>query len=83
MYQIEFKPRARKDFLGLPPRVQERLRVKIEALTLNPRPHGAIKLQGDEAYRLRDGDYRLIYDIEDKKLLILILAVGHRKDIYR
>ena len=56
---------------------------KIDSLSLDPRPPGVKKLSAEEGvYRVRDGDFRIIYSIEDRKLLILVLSVGNRRDIY-
>ena len=54
----------------------------IEALEVNPRPAGYIKLKGRDGYRIRSGNYRIIYDIIDNKLIVDIITLGHRKDIY-
>ncbi len=57
---------------------------RIDALATNPRPRGVQKLKGDEQFlRLRVGDYRLIYVVEDDRLLILVVKIGHRRDVYR
>jgi len=56
----------------------------MEALTRNPRPHGVKKLSGEQnLYRIRAGDYRIIYQIRDKELVVLVLKLGHRRDVYR
>jgi mRNA interferase RelE/StbE len=56
----------------------------IDALRLEPRPHGSKKLVGeDNLYRIRTGDYRIIYQVRDKQLIILVIAIGNRRDIYR
>lgn len=56
----------------------------MDALSLNPRPRGVKKLEGErELYRLRSGDYRIIYRVEDRVLLVLVIAIGHRREIYR
>jgi mRNA interferase RelE/StbE len=55
----------------------------IKQLGEDPRPHGCKKLKGTEAYRVRNGDYRIIYTINDKEILITVIKVGHRKDVYR
>ena len=57
--------------------------LRIENLAENPRPPGAIKLAGQEAYRIRVGDYRVVYAIADERLVILVVDVGHRREIYR
>ena len=83
-YRIEVAAAAARQFRKLEPAVQLRLSRKIDSLSSDPRPQGVTKLQGkDNLYRIRDGDFRIIYAIEDRKLLILVLSVGNRRDIYR
>jgi mRNA interferase RelE/StbE len=67
----------------LPKDVQERLTPHIDALTRNPCPSGVKKLKGEDAYRLRVGDYRIIYQIQEKALLVLVIKIGHRRAVYR
>ena len=68
----------------LPRSVQRRLTEAIEGLESNPRPHGVKKLEGhDNLWRVRVGDYRIIYTIEDGRLLVLVVKIGHRGDVYR
>jgi mRNA interferase RelE/StbE len=84
MYQIEFASRAERDFRKLPPDVQRRLDPAIQALAENPRPPGCVKLSGEEfVWRIRVGDYRIVYQVRDESLLVLLLKVGHRREIYR
>ena len=81
-YSIDFKPIAKRQLAKLNKIIQLRLETKIDALTGNPRPHGYKKLQGFEnRYRIRVGDYRVIYEIHDNVLLVLIVKIGHRRDI--
>jgi mRNA interferase RelE/StbE len=83
-YQIEFTRPAAKQLKALPGDIQSRLELKIDTLTQEPRPPGVIKLQGDEdLYRIRVGDYRIIYTIQDDILVVLVVTVGHRRDVYR
>lgn len=83
-YRIEFTSLAWRDFFKLEQEVQNRLRSKIDALAREPRPSGIQKLEGRESrYRLRVGDYRVIYEIHDEVLLVLIVRIGHRREIYR
>ena len=64
--------------------MQRRIIAKLDALVEDARPIGAVKLKGEEdVWRLRIGDYRIVYSIADEKLTILVLRIGHRKDIYR
>ena len=83
-YKTEFSKRALKQFEKLPSNIQERIQLKIDELTIEPRPNGVKKLQGDEtSYRIRVGDYRVVYDIFDDVLMINIIKVGHRSKIYK
>ena len=83
-YKILLTPRVRKDLLKLPPPIQSKISRKIDSLAKTPRPRGMEKLSGeDDIYRVRTGDYRIIYQIQDKQLIVLVVKVGHRRDIYR
>jgi mRNA interferase RelE/StbE len=83
-YRIEFAPGAARDLRGLPRQVQERLRPPIDGLAMEPRPPQAVKLAGsDELYRIRAGDYRVVYAVRVEVLVVLIVRVGHRREIYR
>lgn len=81
-YEIVVKPKAKKQLLELPKKARDKVRQGITALGDDPRPTGCKKLAGQDAYRIRVGDYRVIYEIEDKKLLVTVIKVGHRSDIY-
>jgi mRNA interferase RelE/StbE len=84
MYDVEFKASAAKQLRKLPRDVQRRLTVAIEKLEQEPRPKGVVKLSAEEGlYRIRAGDYRILYQVHDKALVVLVLSVGDRKDIYR
>ncbi len=83
-YRIEFAPRADRQFRALERSLQVRLGRRIDSLAENPHPQGIKKLAGEEdLYRLRVGDYRIIYQIREKSLVILVVRVGHRSAIYR
>ena len=82
-YTVEIASSAQRQFKKLPEVIQEHLIPKILSLETNPRPSGVKKLQVFEYYRIRIGDYRVVYSINDKAHLINILDLGHRKDIYR
>ena len=83
-YRIEFAKPAAKQFKAIPLQEQQRLKPKIDALANEPRPSGMVKLAGeDDLYRIRVGNYRIIYAIEDDQLLVLVVKVGHRRDVYR
>ena len=83
-HRIEFSHRAAKAYRALPEEVRWRIESKIDALAENPRPHGARKIEGEEsAYRVRVGDYRIVYEVHDRVLLVLVINVGHRREVYR
>ena len=83
-YRIEFTPRAVRDLKALDRQVRARIANRIDALAENPYPQGIKKLEGeDELYRLRVGDYRILYQVKAKTLLVLIVGIGHRRDVYR
>jgi len=83
-YRIEIKRSARKEMQTLPRRDQHRIAATIEALAEEPRPAGVRKIIGaDDLYRLRIGDYRVVYQVCDCKLIVLIVRIAHRKDVYR
>jgi mRNA interferase RelE/StbE len=83
-YRIEVKPSAVKALAGIPKPDRLRIGRVIEALADDPRPMGAVKLAGeDELYRVRSGDYRVVYQIQDRVLLVLVVRVGQRRDVYR
>lgn len=82
-YRIEYKPSAEREFLALPKNVQRLVRPRIDALARDPRPPGSKKLRGYvNRWRIRVGDYRVIYEVYDKDLLVLIVKIGHRSDVY-
>jgi mRNA interferase RelE/StbE len=83
-YEVAFSPAAERQLRKLPATVRERIVRVSERLGADPRPPGAVKLAGaDELYRIRTGDYRIIYQIADEQLIVVIARVAHRKDAYR
>ena len=83
-YEIELTASAARSLRKLERPAQVRIAHAIDSLANDPRPRGAVKLSGDDDFfRIRTGDYRIIYSIADDKLIILVIAVGHRRDIYR
>lgn len=81
---IQFTPAAAKQLEKLDAPVRRRIGAAIDGLVDNARPQGAKKLQGsDDLWRIRIGDYRVIYQIHDRQLLVIIVTIGHRGDIYR
>jgi mRNA interferase RelE/StbE len=83
-YRIEVAPSAARQLRKLDPPARRRIQAAVELLATEPRPAGARKLVGgDGEWRVRTGDYRIVYEIHDQVLLVLVVAVGHRRDIYR
>jgi mRNA interferase RelE/StbE len=83
LYQIVVERLVIKYLKRIPETDYYLIKNKIKSLANDPRPNGSIKLKGRNAYRIRQGDYRIIYEIRDKALLIIVVTVGHRKEIYR
>ncbi len=82
-YTVEVAPAAEREFRRLPRQVQLLLASRIDGLAKNPRPHGVKKLEGTtNRYRIRQGDYRIIYEICDQPSFVIILNVRNRKDAY-
>ena len=84
-YTVSIKPKAEKYLAALrDARLYQRMREAISALAANPRPPGCVKLQGEsELYRVRIGDYRIVYQIQDAVLMVLVVQIGNRREIYR
>jgi len=83
-YRVELAPAAAREIRKLDPRARRRVQATIELLAETPRPPAAKKLvDGGGAWRVRSGDYRIVYDIYDDRLVVLILRAGHRREIYR
>ena len=82
-YRVVIKRSAEKELDALPVSVRQRIAVRLLALEDSPRPSGVKKLQGEESYRLRVGDYRVLFTINDRQQVVTIYAVGHRREVYR
>lgn len=82
-YEVELSEVAKKDLAGLQPKVRNRVRLAFRILSSNPRPPMSVKLKGRSGYRIRVGNHRIIYEIFDKKIIVLIMRIGHRREIYR
>ena len=82
-YEILFKESVWKDLKKIPKNDLKRIISRIEKLGDDPRPMGSEILTGEELYRVRQGNYRIVYSIKDNELAVLVIKVGHRKDAYR
>ncbi len=83
-YEVKFSKGAKKQFRKLPLDVQQRIQTKINDLAIEPRPNGVKKLLGDDnSYRVRVGDYPVIYQLDDDILIVTVIKVRHRSEIYK
>jgi len=82
-YRLTFKKSVTKDFRSLPKNKVARILQRIEALADDPRPMGSEKLSGQERFRVRQGVFRIVYEIQDEELVIVVVKVGHRREVYR
>jgi len=81
-YRVEITNQARKQFKKLPPKIQQQLTEKLTQLQDDPRPDGVVKLTADEGYRVRVGDYRIKYLIDDDAHLVTVTKLGPRQNFY-
>jgi mRNA interferase RelE/StbE len=81
-YSVLILPSAQKQMNKLPNAIATRIEDKLMELEEDPRPPGCKKLKGREAWRIRIGDYRVIYEINDGRLIVTVITVGHRRDVY-
>lgn len=82
-YSLKFKRSVSRDVEAIPKRDLQRIMERIEALRDDPRPPGCVKPSGQEYYRVRQGNYRIVYEILDDRLVVVVIAIGHRRDVYR
>jgi mRNA interferase RelE/StbE len=82
-YEVFVKRSAEKEMRGLPGNALARIVKRMAALASNPRPPGCEKLSGEERYRVRQGDYRIVYGIDDASLRVEVVKIGHRREVYR
>jgi len=82
-YKIFFKKSALKELENIPKSILQRILKKIQELPKNPKPIGSQKLSNYNLYRIRQGDYRIVYFIDNEKLEVQIFKIGHRKEIYK
>ncbi|MFN3420533.1 MAG: type II toxin-antitoxin system RelE family toxin [Armatimonadota bacterium] len=81
-YSVFLASRAIRDYRKLPKEVQERISQALEKLRENPRPHGCEKVIGSDSWRIRIGDYRIIFKVDDENKTVTVTRIGHRKDVY-
>lgn len=82
-YSVQIKSSAAKELERLPLKTRRQIAKKIQALAGNPRPVGCEKLSGEDLYRFRPGDYRVVYSIADDVLTVLVIRIAHRREVYR
>jgi mRNA interferase RelE/StbE len=83
-YEVRLKPSAERALRKLPREIQRRIARRLDGLASDPRPPGCEKLAGaDGLYRVRAGDYRVVYEVSDDVLAVLVVTIGHRSDVYR
>ena len=82
-YELRFKTSVAKDLRGIAKADVKRILARINALSDDPRPAGVEKLSGHELYRVRQGAYRIVYRIEETKVVIEVIKIGHRREVYR
>jgi mRNA interferase RelE/StbE len=83
VYSIFFKESARKELETIPKRDLQRIMERVAGLSDDPRPHGSEKLSGQERYRIRQGNYRIVYSIQDIGLTVWVVKIGHRREVCR
>ncbi|MCC5856151.1 MAG: type II toxin-antitoxin system RelE/ParE family toxin [Idiomarina sp.] len=82
-YEIVFKASVAKDFRGIPQSDVKTIMLRIDGLAVNPRGEGCIKLSADEKYRVRQGAYRIVYEIRDTQLVVSVIKIAHRSSVYK
>jgi mRNA interferase RelE/StbE len=83
-YEVRLTTSARRQLRSLEPQVRDRLEPSLRSLVKDPRPAGVTALQGRRGYlRIRVGDYRIVYQVQDDVLLVLVVQIGHRREVYR
>ena len=82
-YKLQIKPSAVKELEALPPKERRRTVSRIRKLAADARPPGSERLSGLQLYRVRQGDYRILYAVEDADLVLIVVRIGHRRDVYR
>jgi mRNA interferase RelE/StbE len=82
-YRLLIKPSAAKELEGLPEKDRRRVVTRMRSLADQPRPSGCEKLTGHDLFRVRQGKYRILYEVQDHDLVVIVFKIGHRRDVYR
>lgn len=82
-YRLLFTRSAKRELEGLPQQIVRLLKKRFDELIIQPRPYGCQKLSGADFYRVRQGDYRVLYTIDDRERVVEIIKIGHRREVYR
>ena len=82
-YRLLIKPSAAKELEGLPMKERRRVVTRMQGLSDQPRPPGCEKLTGHDLFRVRQGKYRILYEVQDQDLVVTVFKIGHRRDVYR
>ena len=82
-YKVSFKKSVAKDLRNIPNKEIKRILERIDSLAVNPRAEGCIKLSGQERYRVRQGVYRIVYEVQEEELIVLVVKVAHRSQVYK
>jgi mRNA interferase RelE/StbE len=82
-YDLRIKPSAVKELEALQAKDRRRIVSRIQDLASEPRPPGCEKLSGQDRYRVRQGNFRILYEIQDRELTVVVIKIGHRRDVYR
>jgi mRNA interferase RelE/StbE len=83
VYKLLIRQSAAKELEALPLKERRRIAKRIEALAANPRPPGSERMAGEKKYRLRQGDYRILYSVEDSEVSVIVVRIAHRREAYR
>ena len=83
VYKLLIRQSAAKELEALPLKERRRIAKRIEALAANPRPPGPERMAGEKKYRLRQGDYRILYSVEDSEVSVIVVRIAHRREAYR
>ena len=83
MYHVQLSKAVQRSIKRLAPAVRQRVRSTIDTLAQQPRPPGVQKMAGSDRWRVRVGNYRIVYHIEDDRLIVTVVRVGHRREVYR